>query len=524
VSGAHNDSAVGQPWWRDRRLLAPLGVLAGVLVWQTVALPPQAAVMAGIATWMACWWLTEAVPIPVTGLLPLVLLPSFGISKLSDVGAAYGEPVIFLFLGGFLLALGLEETGLHRRIALGIVRRVGDRPRRVVLGFMLASAFASMWISNTATAMVMLPIAMSVLGDRARRGEGDVAADESRPERRFGAAVMLGIAYACSIGGMATLVGTAPNLVLVATMKTIFPDAPAIGFAQWMLFGLPLAIAFLFGGWLLLIGPIFRVPSAFGALASGEGDAATITQEPGPLSRDEWVVAAIFTSVALLWVTGTDLKLGEAFTLPGWRSALGLKDVGDGAVAIAGAILLFALPSRARPGDVLLNWSATSRLPWGLLLLFGGGFALADGFGRSGLSTAISSGLASLEGLPPLAAVTAVCVALTSLTELTSNTATTTLVLPILANVGVAIGLDPRALMIPATLSASCAFMMPVATPPQAIVYGSGCVSIRQMVRAGIYFNVLGVVLVVVLFRLLGGPIFDVDWLSLPEWAAIASR
>ena len=491
---------------RKRGILGALGLLAGVAVWQLAPLPGQAAAMAGIATWMATWWLSEVVPIPVTALLPLVLLPAFGIEKLGAVGANYGKPVIFLFLGGFLLALGLEETGLHRRVALGIVARVGDRPRRLVLGFMAASALGSMWISNTATTMVMLPIAMSVL-TTGPRAEGD---------DRLGPAVMLGIAYASSIGGMATLVGTAPNLVLVDQLRTLFPTAPPLGFAQWLLFGLPLATLFVLGGWLMLVYPIFRVP------ASGSGvDPRAVRAELaalGPWRPDERVAAAVFCAVALLWVTGSDLRLGDAFTLRGWRGATGLRELGDGAVAIAGAVVLFVLPSRERPGESLLTWQATARLPWGLLLLFGGGFALAAGFGKSGLSDAIGSSLEGLAGTAPLVAVTTVCIALTSLTELTSNTATTTLVLPILARVGVAIGLDPRALMIPATLSASCAFMMPVATPPQAIVFGSGRVSIGQMVRAGIWFNLLGVVLVVLLFRLLGGPIFGIEWGGLPAF------
>lgn len=502
--------AVAAPWWRRKGVLALLGMAAGVVVWQLAPLSPQAAAMAGIATWMASWWLSEAVPIPVTSLLPLLLLPAVGVAKAGAVGANYGKPVIFLFLGGFLLALGLEETGLHRRVALGIVAKVGDRPRRLVLGFMAASAFGSMWISNTATTMVMLPIAMSVL---ATADEGD----GPPPDDRIGPAVMLGIAYASSIGGMATLVGTAPNLVLVDAMKTLFPAAPALGFAQWLLLGVPLAICFLLGGWALLVFPIFRIP-ARGAGLDADAVRAQLAGL-GPMRRDERIAAAVFCVVALLWITGADLRLGDAFTLPGWRGALGLKDVNDGAVAIAGAVVLFALPSTDRPGEPLLRWQATGRLPWGLLLLFGGGFALADGFGKSGLSAAIGEALTSLEGTPTLVAVTVVCVALTSLTELTSNTATTTLVLPILARVGVAIGLDPRALMIPATLSASCAFMMPVATPPQAIVFGSGRVGIGQMVRAGIWFNVLGVVLVVLLFRLLGGAVFGIDWQTIPAWA-----
>ena len=510
---------------------ALLGAALGLAVWFFAPLPPQAAAMAGIALWMAVWWLTEAVPIPVTSLLPLVLLPSAGIAKLGAVGASYGNPVIYLFLGGFLLALALEECGLHRRIALTIVAALGDRPRLLVLGFFAASGAISMWISNTATAMLMLPIAMSVLGEPEHDAATDAGSDAAGgrapastwaapglgPHARLGVATMLAIAYGASIGGMATLVGTAPNLVLVAQLAKIFPKAPTLGFGQWMAFATPFAIAYIAIGWWLLVGPLLRIPAR--GIGPGTEAVHVELEALGPMRRDERLAAAVFAIVAAAWVFGDDLRLGESLTLTGWRGALGLAEVADGAVAVAGAIVLFVVPSADRAGRALLGWEATRRLPWGLLLLFGGGFALADGFGKSGLSATIGDALGVLGGQPLWAVLTAVTAGLCALTELTSNTATTTLVLPILAQLGVAIGADPRALMVAATLAASCAFMLPVATPPNAIVFGSGRVTIAQMARVGLWFNVVGVVLVVLLVRLLGGPLLGIDWSALPAWA-----
>jgi sodium-dependent dicarboxylate transporter 2/3/5 len=490
--------------WRRPPWPALAGVLLAALVWQGLALPPAAAAMAGVTTWMAAWWLTEAAPIPVTSLLPLVLLPAAGLGRLDDVAASYGDPVIYLFLGGFMLALALEQVGLHRRVALWILDRVGDRPRRLVFGFMLTTALGSMWISNTAMTMVMLPIASSVLGARAAPGAG--------PDRRarLDLAVLLGVAWAASIGGLATLVGTAPNLVLVAQLQHLYPERPPIGFAQWMLIGLPTAALLLVAGWALLVGPVGRLP------ASGLGvDLHALRQERaalGPLGRDERWVAGVFVTVALAWVTGADLRLGDGLRLPGWRGLLGLPDVGDAAVAVAGAIALFLVPSRARPGEALLTWRVTSAVPWGLLLLFGGGFALAEGFGRSGLSAEIGAGLRGLAGVPGWVAVASVSATLNALTELTSNTATTTLVLPILARVAEAMAVDPLSLMVPATLSASCAFMLPVGTPPMAIVFGTGRMTMGEMARAGLWMNALAVAVVLLVFRGLGGWVFGLDW------------
>lgn len=460
-----------------------------------------AAVMAGVAALMALCWVSEVVPIPVTSLFPLALFPLLGITDLEEVASNYGKSVIFLFLGGFLLALSLQRSKLHRRIALRIVAALGSRPSRLILGFMLSSALLSMWISNTASVLVMMPIGLAVLEEAKSAGVDEGAVG------RLGTATMLGIAYAADIGGMATPVGTPPNLVLLELYADIAPEAPPIGFSQWMAMGLPLAVAFLGTGWLLLTRVLFPFPAT--EIFGGGDVVRDAARALGPTRRDEWVSGLVFAGAALLWMTGADLRLGD-LVVPGWRGALGLEEVGDAAVAVGAAVLLFAIPSRDHEGEAMLTWETARGVPWGLLLLFGGGFALAQGFQVSGLSAAIGHGMEGLAGLHPVLVVVIVCTVLTFLTEVTSNTATTTLVLPILAQAAQAIGVDPLVLMIPATLSASCAFMMPVASPTQAIVFGSGYVTIGQMVRAGIGFNLLGIALVTVVFWLLAQPVFGV--------------
>ena len=481
-------------------LCAFVGIAFGAGLWRA-GLDRTAAITAGIAVMMAVAWVSEVVPIPVTSLFPLVLFPAFGIADASDVAASYGKPTIYLFLGGFLLALGLQRCGLHKRIALRIVAAIGSRPSRLVLGFMLSSSLLSMWISNTASVLVMMPIGLAVL-EQAK----DAGVDR-KIVMRLGTAIMLGIAYAADIGGMATPIGTPPNLVLIELHGELVPGAAELGFGQWMLMGLPLAALFLTTGWLVLM-MLFRFERK--ALFGGGEVVRDSLRALGPIRRDELVCGGIFALTALAWMTGSDLQLGGV-TLVGWRSKLGLEGVGDASVAVFSACLLFAIPSRDHAGETLMTWDTAKGVPWGILLLFGGGFALAMGFEVSGLSVAIGEGMAGLKGMHPAVIMVLVCLIVTFLTELTSNTATTTLMLPILARTADSLGVDPLLLMIPATLSASCAFMMPVASPTQAIVFGSGYVNIRDMVRAGIWFNLLGVILVSVIFGLLAGPLFGVS-------------
>jgi solute carrier family 13 (sodium-dependent dicarboxylate transporter), member 2/3/5 len=451
----------------------------------------QPALMAGLVAWMAIWWISEAVPIPVTSLLPLVLYPMLGIDTVAATAAHYGREIIFLFLGGFIIALGIERSGAHRRIALHIVARIGGSPSRLVLGMMVACAVLSMWINSTAATLVMLPIALSLLDDE----------DAPAPVRqRLTVPLLLAVAYGATIGGMATPVGTPPNLVLLEYMRQFMPDVPRIGFGQWMSFGVPLATIFLVVGWLVVTRLVFRVG------VDRLRDEASVVERLkalGTPSADERRALFLFLLVAVAWMTGDDLVLGERFTLPGWRSLIGAGAVTDAALALAGAILLFILPSTGSgtPGARMMDWHfAESRVPWGVLLLIGGGFALAGGVDKSGLSEIIGEGLSGLGTLHPLVLIAVVALIVCLLSELGSNTATASLVIPILAGMSARWGMDPQALLIPATLGASLGFMLPVASPMQTIVFGTGRIPMASMVRAGVVMDLVGVLLLALFF------------------------
>ncbi len=473
--------------------------------------------MAAVAVLMAVWWITEAIPLAATALLPLALFPLTGLMKGSETAPVYVNSVIFLFLGGFLIALAMERWNLHRRIALAVVRAIGSDPSRLVLGFMVATALLSMWISNTATAIMMLAIGLAVI----RQAEDSFGAAATR---RLSVALLLGIAYGASIGGFATIVGTPPNLALVRLFEISFPGAAeagyTIGFGRWMLMGVPMSLSLLLAAWWLLTRVCF--PSPPDLCLSPE----IIEEERrrlGPMAFEEKAVFAVFVATALLWTFRESLQIG-AFSLPGWATLLpfgGLID--DGTVAVAMALLLFLIPSRRAAGEgtehaTLLDSRVFAKVPWGIILLFGGGFALAKGFQASGLSDWVGARFAGLESTPLPLLVAVICMVLTFLTEFTSNAATTEMILPLLASISKATGIHPLLLMIPATLSASCAFMMPVATPPNAIVFGSGRIRIADMVKAGLLLNLAGVVIVTGLFLLLGPTVFGIDPEALPEW------
>lgn len=463
---------------------------------------PQAPIMAAIVVLMAIFWIFEVVPIAITSLFPIFLFPLFGILDTKATALFYGKEIIFLFLGGLMLAQGIQESNLHKRIALHIVNIIGSKPASLILGFMVATAFLSMWISNTASVMLMMPIALSIIE------EIKETKTSNKLISKFAVAIMLGIAYSADIGGMATLIGTPPNLVFMEIYHDYFPNLPKVGFTQWMLMGLPISITFLFTGWLLMTKIIFKMPKA--QLFKSNHIIKDLLINLGKLKRDELASGLVFSIAAILWITGSDIRLSESFTVHGWRSTFNLEEVSDASIAVATSLLLFIIPSKARPKEMLLKWEKARELPWGILLLFGGGFAIAGGFNSSGLSNLIGNLFALLEINHPLLIVIIVCFVLTFLTEITSNTATTNLVLPILAKASAVLGLDPRILMIPATLSASCAFMMPIASPTQAIVFGSGHVKIKQMIRAGILFNILGILIVTGIFFLLAKFVFGI--------------
>jgi len=493
---------------RVRRLAligGPIGAAAFIALADLSPDHPTATPMAAVALLMALWWMTEAAPLAVTALLPVALFPLLGVVDGGAVAAEYMNSIIFLFLGGFLTALAMEKWGLHRRIALTLLARFGARPSSILLGFMVATAFLSMWISNTATAMMMVPIAMAVAHNLEQRtGATDGG--------RFAKGVLLGVAYSASIGGVATLIGTPPNLILARQLAIQLPNTE-LSFGQWLLFGAPLALLFLALTWLFLSRRYGR-----GAPADPQANAMFRQQlgDLGPATFEEKAVFVAFAAMAALWLTRADLALGPA-TLPGWSSLFGRPEfLNDGTVAIALSVLLFLIPSKTRPGERVMDWDTAQRLPWGIVLLFGGGFALAAGFKESGLSLWLADGMSGLAALPPLLIVLAVCLALTFLTELTSNTATAQIFLPVLAALSVSMQVHPMLLMVPAALSCSFAFMLPVATPPNAIVFGSGRLRVPDMARAGLALNLAGAVLISLYLYFLGGALLGVDLLRPP--------
>ncbi|NJK80703.1 MAG: DASS family sodium-coupled anion symporter [Chloroflexaceae bacterium] len=435
---------------------------------------PEAVRVAAMTLWIAVWWVTEPIPIPATSLLPIVLLPLTNTSSVADATSGYSNPLIFVFIGGFMIALALERWGLHRRIALFIVSLVGSSPTRMVLGFMAATGFLSMWISNTATAMMMLPIGIAVIVQMSRLMlEQDSSEKTQKILDNFGAAMMLGIAYAASIGGMATLIGTPPNVVLAGAAEELL--GVNITFAQWMIVGVPLATVGLLGVWLYMTRIALPVPTTpiDGAMKVIKQD----LRELGSISRAEWSVLIIFLLTAFAWISQE------------WVIKPFFPKVDDSVIAVTGAILLFTVPLSIEKNKFILDWDTAKGLPWGVVLLFGGGLSIAAAFKSSGLSEWLGTALSGLNGLPTFVVVLTLVAMITFLTELTSNTATATMMMPVMAALGVALGIDPLLMMIPVALAASCAFMMPVATPPNAIVFGSGKVSIQQMIKVGWWVN-----------------------------------
>ena len=505
----------GPAWTRTQQVGLILGPVLMILV---LCLPcPEGLPVAGwrtaaVTALVACWWITEALPIPVTSLMPLVLLPALGILPGKTVASQYAGDPIFLFLGGFLLAIAIEQCGLHRRVAVLVIRVMGTGPSRSVLGFMIASALLSMWISNTATTLMMLPIAMAVIGAM----EGRLRSDRDR--RNFTVALLLGIAYGASIGGIATPVGTPPNVVFLGLFDTLFEGEPSIAFSQWMLAFLPMTFVCLPLAWLLLTQVLYR--SRQGRPADTDDDDG-LHEDLGPMTPDQWWVLGVFTVTALAWMGRRDMDLG-VLVVPGWSRLLGDGGamVTDGTVAMVSAVSLFVLPSRRHDSRSLLRWRDAGKVPWGILLLFGGGFAVAHAFKETCLSAYVGSGLEQLGGLPVALLVLVVALVVTHLTELTSNTATTNVLIPIAAASALPLGVHPLMIMLPVTLAASCAFMLPVATPPNAIVFGSGKLRMGQMLRAGIVMNVITAFLILGAVTVLAPRILGFDPTEVPAWAA----
>ena len=419
-----------------------------------------ASITSAVAILCVFWWIFEPIPIPVTSLVPMALLPLLGVISPADVGAAYGSPLILLLMGGFLLSKGMESTGAHTRIALTVVRLVGaNEPRRLILGFMLAAALLSMWISNTATVLMLLPVALAVI------------ASSSAP-KALAPPLLLGLAWACSIGGLGTPIGTPPTLIFMQVYEET--TGTAVSFSEWMTWGIPVVA--------------LMVPTIALFLARQVPNDLTVAlPDSGEWRSAEKRVLVIFALTALAWMTRTE-------PFGGWREWLDMPMANDAAVAFCAVIAMFV--SRDKTGEPLISWEQASAIPWGVLLLFAGGITLAKGFVASGLSTQVGELLANLALVPTLFAIVMVAILVTALTEATSNTATTALLMPILAAASMAAQIDPLILMVPAAMSASCAFMLPVATAPNAVVFGTGQIGIQTMVRWGIWVNVLGVLVI----------------------------
>ncbi|MBW2394275.1 MAG: DASS family sodium-coupled anion symporter [Deltaproteobacteria bacterium] len=463
-----------------------------------------ARITAGLAAWMAIWWMTEAIPLYATALLPLAVLPLAGARTLRETASPYAHELIFLFMGGFVLALAMQRWKLDRRIALSVLQRVGPRPGRVVAGFMGLTALFSMWVSNTATAVMMLPIAVSVialLGEPAPdASETNRLAPEAPEGAAFASALLLGIAYAASIGGVGTLIGTPPNLFMASFASQEL--GIEIGFARWMAVGLPLVAIFLPITWWLLTRIAF--PIRVRHIPGGEASFRKAALALGPMQRAEWLTFGVFLCAAMAWMTRPWLS---AIEIGGARPLVGLSDPG---IAIVAALALFILPAGRDQGAVM-NWDTAVQLPWGLLLLFGGGLSLAAALQAHGIGAFLGEQVRALADVPAWLLVLSVVTGMIFLTEITSNTATAATLVPILAGIAPGLGVEPLVLVVPATVAASCAFMLPVATPPNAVVFGSGRVQIGDMLRAGLWLNLIGIGLItglvytLVLRILLGG-------------------
>lgn len=470
-----------------------IGVALGAVLFAALWLSPPLGALDAAATkvalltaLMAVLWVTEAVPIPATALLPLVLLPLLGVAPIRQAAAPYSDPIIYLFMGGFMLALAMERCHLHLRLALGIIATVGTRPRSLVLGFLGAGAFISMWTSNSATAMMLLPIGVSVYNLLQSSAAGRSPAVET------GAALVLAIAYGANIGGMATLIGTPPNAVLKAYLER--SHGIEIGFGQWMLFGVPLVLLTLPVAWLILTRLSFRVPTA--AVAGVQQELSAARTRLGPLSRAEWTVAAAFLLAVALWISRELWK-----TTP-----LGAR-LTDEVIAMGTALLLFFIPAGRGRGFVL-GWSDMKKLPWDVLILFGGGLSLAAAMEKTGLVLALAGALEAMNGWPPLAIVFLVTLVMIFATALTSNTATATAFLPVIGALALAVNQPALLLCVPVALAASADFMLPVGTPPNAIAYGSGLVPLPRMVRAGLWMNLTFALLLPLLMWTLGRWVF----------------
>lgn len=473
-------------------ILGPLNFILLYFFFKPAELSTEGVAVLAVTTWVAIWWITEAVQVEVTALLPIVLFPLSGGLSLAETCAAYGHKFIFLFIGGFILAIAIEKWNLHRRIALSIINVVGTNPRSIILGFMVSTAFLSMWISNTATAVMMLPIGVAIIKQMGNGNDN---------KTQFGKALMLAIAYSASIGGIATLIGTPPNIILAGVIQQTY--GVELSFTRWFIIGFPLSVVLLVICWKYLTSWAFSFEDS--QITGGKAYIKEQLKVLGKIGFEEKMVLVVFVVTALLWI---------------FRSVF-LKEfipaLDDTMIAILAALVLFLLPSKEK-GKPLLKWEDAVKLPWGILMLFGGGIAIAVAFDGSGLASWIATQLSSLDGVPLFVLLLILVAAVNFLTEITSNLATASVLLPVLAPLALAMDVHPYAVMIACTIAASCAFMLPVATPPNAIVFGSGYLKISDMMRAGIWLNLLSIALITLLVYFLLPIFWDIDIHSFPKY------
>ena len=447
-----------------------------------------------ITAWVAIWWISEAVPISVTALLPIILFPLTGVMEIGDTTAAFGHKYIFLYIGGFMLAIAIEKWGLHKRIALNIINIIGSDLKYIVLGFMVATAFLSMWISNTATSVMVLPIGIAIITQfKASAGEHDLDA------KKMGKVLMLAIAYSASIGGFATLIGTPPNLVLAGILEETY--GIKLSFFDWMKFALPMAIVLLAVAWIYLTQVANKMRSS--EFPGGRKQISAMLHDLGKITTQEKIVLVMFTLTALAWITRSLIQK----IIPG---------IDDTVIAMISGILLFVIPAGA-DNKKILQWEEAVKLPWGIILLFGGGMALANGFKVTGLATWIAEQMTSMQGLTLIVLILVLVLIVNFLTEITSNLATTAMLLPVLAPMAFAFDLHPYMIMVSVTIAASCAFMLPVATPPNAVVFGSGYLRVPDMVKTGFFMNILSVLIVTAVTFFLLPSIWNIDPNVFPE-------
>lgn len=470
---------------------------------------PEITSTCAIAVLMAVWWVTESIPLSITALLPVILFPLLGILDGKEISKAYFNHIIFIFIGGFIMALAMEKWNLHKRIALKILLWVGVSPGRILFGCMLATSVLSMWISNTATAMMMIPIVTSII----------IKIEESLSKKEllsYATGLLLGIAYSASVGGIATIVGTPPNLICVRMLNILYADAPEILFNQWLLFAFPLTVVMFIIIWLILkLSYVKKIKITNLSRESIKSQYDNI----GKSSYEERIVFILFIILALLWITRPGFKF-NSFSIPGWDLLFKQsKYINDGTVAVLIAVILFIIPAKSDRAKRLMDWETANKIPWNIVILFGGGFALAMGFEKSGLSLWLANQLTGSLNITPFIYVLLIVALMTFLTELTSNTASTQMLLPVFASIAVGLKLNPMIFMVPVTLAASFAFMLPTATPPNAIIFGTNRVSINNMIRTGFVINIVGIILVTLVTYLLLGIVFNIEPFVLPGWA-----